>query len=99
MCHRTHVAVRTLTLAAKQWQKFLAGQYPTEEFRDQDEREADAFITENILRVYQWEVDEALHALEDLKYEGMQGNRDVLVKRWKQIRHMVRQAMKASVGQ
>lgn len=98
LCFRTQVAVRTLTLNAKEWTKFREGQCLSDDASKQDEYEADAFIVENILEVYLWEAVEALKALKGLHSPGLQSQKDTLIGRWKQIRNMVQQAIQSSVS-
>lgn len=98
LCFRTQVAVRTLTLNAKDWRKFRDGQHMSINARKQDEFETAAFITKNILEVYLWEVEEALKALKGLNTTGTPSQMDTLSNRWKQIRSMVQQASESSVS-
>jgi len=98
LCFRTQVAVRTLTLNAKEWTIFREGQCLNDDASKQDEYEADAFIVENILEVYLWEAEEALKALKGLDSIGMQSQRETLIKRWKQIRSLIQQAIESSVS-
>lgn len=98
LCFRTQVAVRTLTLNAEEWTRFLEGQFPGDNASNHDEHEADAFIVENILEAYLWEAEEALKALNGLDLTDLQSQQETLVTRWKQIRSMVQQAIESSVN-
>ena len=89
VCHRTQVAIRGLILNDKDFGRFVHGQKGDDE---RDEAEANEFIATKILQVYNWEAEEALQALEVLDDVGIQVQKRTLVKRWAQIKKMVRRA-------
>ena len=104
-CHRTAVAVRTQTLNFRNWKRYVAG-LSVDDL--EDEVKADKFLVERILQVY---LGEAQHALGCLRKVGdeqgeiggrheeiRRGMRDVLVRRWGQIRGMVEEAREMMSG-
>jgi len=98
LCFRTQVAVRTLTLNPKKWTRYVEGRFSSDDAGEQDECGADAFIVENILQAYLWEAKKALKALKGLDSTDLQSQKETLIKRWKQIRSMVQQAIETSVS-
>ena len=86
LCHRTAVAIRTLTLSFRNWKRYIAGLSVDD---PEDEVKADKFVVERILEVYAEEASHALSCLNDVGKDIGEGQKDVLVRRWGQIGKMV----------
>ena len=83
------MAIRALLLGNKDFMNFVKGQEVSD---DRDEARADEFIASKILKIYKWEAEQAIQALERLDDEETQTQKRILRKRWRQIMHMVDRA-------
>lgn len=82
-----------MTLEYEDWTKFSNGQPLHEDVRDRHDANADLYIEEQIMRGFMNAIDEALEVLTNLQTVDMQSQKEVLVKRWTQIRGIIRQSM------
>ena len=96
VCYRTQVAVRAMTLQPRDWKKFLKGHTQREEARDSSR--ADAFIAVNVLRTYKGDAMRALEALATIEDRDLESQKEILVKRWTQIRDIIEKAEENSIG-
>ena len=72
--------------------KFLRGQPLDEEERH--DAEAHAYVVEHILEPFMQEANQTLEALSALDDADTQKQRNVLVKRWTQIKDLIQQGIK-----
>ncbi|KAI0401553.1 SET domain-containing protein [Xylaria palmicola] len=83
VCHRTQVALRLLCCSVAAWMRFVNGSDDGE-----DSQEAvDALLLE-LLREYITRVDAILERIRGLEV-GEQTQKNILIERWEQIRHLV----------
>lgn len=81
-CHRTQVALRTMTLSDEDWHKFLNGLEPDDL---QDEVKADAFIKRHVIEPFLAEVGIAISILERRNEQFSTAPGKSLLSRWRQI--------------
>lgn len=81
-CHRTQVALRTITLNDDDWHKFLNGIEPDD---PQDEVKADAFIERHVIEPFLTEVRTAISILERRNEQFSTAPGKILLGRWRQI--------------
>ena len=105
VCFRTQVAIRSVTLNTQDWKKFMAGTFDETEL---SKSQAAAILQKEVLQVYEKEAEEALQHLAKEKVHEMstraekreipskilQYATETLLRRWKQILDLIRQAMK-----
>ncbi|KAK3172786.1 hypothetical protein OEA41_006111 [Lepraria neglecta] len=90
VCFRTQVAIRRQIMSTCHWKKFMAGTFED----DEKTRVYTGIELHNrILSRYEDEADEALKHLEKIGDAIPAGVKEVLTRRWRQIRDLVRQAM------
>lgn len=90
VCHRTEVAIRTLTLNTHDWQRYVEGFSVSEEACD--EPWTNTIIETNILLVYHEAVQNALKALDKIDNESVKLQKETLTRRWLQIEVTVERA-------
>lgn len=95
VCHRTQVAVRSQTLKIAVWNKFVAGRDVKD---DQDESKADLFIVSRILQVYYETAEKALRDLENTGDLLPSAPRGTLMRRWEQIKELIREAFRGGIN-
>ena len=87
--------MRKQILDIRDWEDFVAGKLIETE---QDEARVDAFVTMRILRVY---YEEAKAAIRDLNRGGgtlKPRQREMVLKRWRQIKILVQKAFRSSIN-
>ena len=91
-CYRTAVAIRTYTLSADDWDRFVLGETPSIGVA-RDEQLANQYLVEQILRPYLAEVESTLENFEDEgAREGLGVSKqawDMLKRRWMQIKVII----------
>ena len=87
ICHRTQAVIRLLTLPSRRYTAFISG---TDEGAG-DQGKVNEYII-GLLVKYERQIMEILEEVEDLKIddEVKSGQKDTLLRRWKQIRHIVK---------
>ncbi|KAL9609967.1 MAG: hypothetical protein Q9167_005295 [Letrouitia subvulpina] len=81
-CHRTQVALRTITLSDDNWHRFLNGIEPDDL---QDEVKANEFIERHVIEPFLAEVRIAISILERRDEQCSTAPRKILLSRWRQI--------------
>ena len=94
VCWRTQVAIRTQTLDTRNWHKFVAGNDVDLEYNDQSK--ADSFIN-SLIQEYKAEADKALEGFQEGGKTFPAGARDVLIRRWTQIKVLLDLASKSLI--
>ena len=92
ICYRTQAVVRLLTLPARRYTAFVSG---TDEGAG-DQGKVNEYVI-NLLVKYERQIIEILDEVEELKVgEGVKsGQKDTLLRRWKQVRQIVKAALDA----
>ncbi|KAL8823188.1 MAG: hypothetical protein Q9191_006088 [Dirinaria sp. TL-2023a] len=90
VCHRTEVAIRTLTLNNHDWQRYVEGLSVSKEACD--EPRTNTIIETNILSVYHEAVQKTLKALDEIDNESVKLQKETLTRRWLQIEVTVERA-------
>lgn len=97
-CFRTQVAIRVLTLRAKEWRQYVQGQFEEDE---QSETAADVMLWQRVLTVYDCEATSAITHIEDVIWKGTEIPASILattLKRWIQMRGLIREAVSNSIN-
>ncbi|KAL9120407.1 MAG: hypothetical protein Q9187_003030 [Circinaria calcarea] len=100
LCHRTQVAVRTMTIGKRDWQLFVEGREEEME-AERDEFKADSWVCYKLLDECKVEAEYSLEMLEDERMkdpdftEAMQAT---LIKRWTQIKRLIFEAFRNGIN-
>lgn len=95
-CHRTQAVLRLLTLPARRYSAFVSG---TDDGTAAEQGIVNAYLA-NLLKKYARQVMETLEEVEELEVEGpkMKEQKDMLLRRWRQIKEIVNDAVRALGG-
>jgi hypothetical protein len=93
VCYRTQVAVRRMCMPVDKWRRLIEGLEDAEVLKGKVDK-----LIVGILRTYEKDVLGIIAELENMK-DGTQDQRDVLIRRWGQVRVLVEDTIRRLEGE